>query len=516
MAREVQLRAALQWETGAAQPDDKNVFQWLWEAVQGDFNDDRSIGQIAFDAAISVIPVVDQICDVRDIIANCRAIATSDEKEDTTWKWVALTLTLIGLFPSLGSVVKGVLKIFFVFVRRYGLDKLLKAVDDAMTWVITYLRKPEVQKLLRQQKVDEVFKWLADAVRRVKAMTTTSNLLQAFDRGISIMKRLLGKVTDLPLIGKRARATIEMVEKIRKLADVQIGKALAPVQKILDAVIRRLEMESLVQRSGILDARNVHFRGVLPEARAVTLMKQTEPPPAWLSKGKAVEWAEAQPNIWRPKVDAKLKAGYPSLTDGNIKSFHRLEAVEIKGPARLYRVVSPTNGAMGDCWIPEDVWKKIQSAPDPKAAWRKYLAVWPDWNPNGQFVVMEIPAGESLKVWRGPAASQVKKDHPSLAAHLEGGWDQVIFKPRPGEWDTTRIYKLGGGQGNVLHRTDMSYAQYSTLPQEQKAAFAPMRERINHPNIRGPLDTGWGYTDFDPQWQHGRIGLPSLAGQVTN
>ncbi len=171
---------------------------------------------------------------------------------------------------------------------------------------------------------------------------------------------------------------------------------------------------------------------------------------------------------------------------------------------------------MGDCWIPEDVWQRVSASPDPKTAWRKYLAVWPDWNPNGQFVVLEVPAGQSLKVWRGPASTQIKEDHLDLDANLEGGWDQVIFKPKAGQWDATRIYKLGGGQMNVLHRTEMSYPQYSALPNEQKALYTPVRERINHPGIRGPLDTGWGATDFDPQWHGARIGLPSLPGQTTN
>ena len=272
MATEAELRSALEWETGQSPAEDKNLWAWLWEAVQGDFNDNRSTGQIAFDAAVSIIPVVDQICDVRDLIANCRAIAQSDEKEDNTWKWVALVLTLIGLFPSLGSVVKGVLKIFFVFMRRYGIDQLLKASDDAMTWVVTFLRKREVQKILRKLKVDEVFKWLSDGVKVVKGQCNASTLLAAFDKGIGLMKKTLGKVKHMPYIGKQAQDTIDMVEKVRKMADANIGKALAPVQKILDAIIHRLDMESMVQRSGILDAKNIHFRGTLPEASAVALM----------------------------------------------------------------------------------------------------------------------------------------------------------------------------------------------------------------------------------------------------
>jgi hypothetical protein len=517
MASDAELRAALEWETGTRQSPDKNLFEWLWEAVQGDFNDDRSTGQIAFDAAVSIIPVVDQICDVRDIIANCRAIATSDDKEDNTWKWVALVLTLIGLFPSLGSIVKGVLKIFFVFMRRYGVDKLMEAADDAMTWVITFLRKREVQRLLRELKVDEVFKWLANAVKVIKGQINTRALLSSFDKGIGVMKGLLGKVAALPVIGGRAKQTIEMVERVRRGADAQIGKALAPLQKILDTIIQRLEMESLVQRTGILDARNVHFRGALPELRAVTLMRQADPLPPWLSKGKAVRWAEQDLKAGRDLV-ARVRARdaeYPALSDKNIKSFHTMKTEDIKGPARLYRVTSPGNGAMGDCWVPEDVWKKIIDSPDPKTTWRKYSAVWPDWNPNGQFVVLEIPPGQTVKAWRGQAASQVKKEFPDLDANLEGGWDQVVIKVEPGQYDTMRYYKIGGGQGNQL-RNPISRTEYEKLSTAQQAQYTGIRERINHPSITGPLDTGWGSTDFDPQLRDARIGLPTLPGQVSN
>jgi hypothetical protein len=516
MSSDIELRAALEWQTGTPQPQGKGVFEWLWEAIQGDFNDNRSAGQIAFDTGISMIPLVDQVCDARDLIANCRAIANSEEGEDNTWKWVALALTLIGLFPTLGSLVKGVLKMFFLFVRRYGMDHLIKAVDDGMTWVVSYLRKPEVQRYLRERRVDEVFHWLAQQVKTVKNQLSAASLLRAFDRGIGVLQGLLGKVTALPVVGRRAQATLEMVQGIRRTADRPIAWALGPVRRVLDAVIHRMEMESLVQRSGVLDVRNVHFRGALPESRAVTLMKTAEPPPAWLGRGRAGRWPEQDPKRLRGDVDDAVADGWPSLTDQNIRSFHRMEAVEIQGPAKLFRVVSPSNGAMGDCWIPEDVWHKIQAAPDPKAAWRKYLGVWPDWNPNGQFVVMEIPPGQSLKVWHGPAASQVKDKDLKLDAHLEGGWDQVIFKPQPGQWDDTRIYQLGGGQGNQLRRTEMSYADYNRLPPAEKAHYVPMRERINHPHIRGPLDTSWGSTDFDPQLIDARIGLPTLPGQVTN
>jgi hypothetical protein len=38
---------------------------------------------------------------------------------------------------------------------------------------------------------------------------------------------------------------------------------------------------------------------------------------------------------------------------------------------------------------------------------------------------------------------------------------------------------------------------------------------INHPNISGPFEMGWGYTDFDGAGFPNRIGLPALPGQIT-
>jgi hypothetical protein len=59
----------------------------------------------------------------------------------------------------------------------------------------------------------------------------------------------------------------------------------------------------------------------------------------------------------------------------------------------------------------------------------------------------------------------------------------------------------------------------ATMNKQQKSIFyenhLALREKINHPNISGPFETGWGYSDFDGAGYSGRIGLPALPGQVT-
>lgn len=76
-ANATQMRDALAWATGEDEPREPsaNPFVWFWEAIEGDFNESRSTSQILVDAGISMIPLVDQVCDLRDLIANCRKLS---------------------------------------------------------------------------------------------------------------------------------------------------------------------------------------------------------------------------------------------------------------------------------------------------------------------------------------------------------------------------------------------------------------------------------------------------------
>lgn len=527
-----QLREALAFITEqyeGAVDGGKNVFAWLWESIQGDFNQNRSTGQIAFDTAISMIPGVDQVCDVRDVIANCKQI---NEDKNNTWAWVGLVLTLIGLFPTIGSLLKGVLKIIFLFVRRFGLNQLARAVDESMSWVITLLRRREIAKYWKHMRWDRVFHELARQTRAVRGLVTPARLLRAFDRAIQLMRNLLEKVANLPLVGARAKGTIDLVVGIRNIANDYIGQALAPVQRILDAIIHRLEIEDLVQRQGILNAGNFHFSGTLPEAHAITLMRRVDPPPSWLGIGAPQINKPLSSQKERARADQWSRQGYPQLSDEQIASFARgMQPDIIKGPAKLYRIVSPANSASGSDWFTEEVFNAITKSTDPRATWRKNLAVWPDWNPNGQFVIYELKVGEELKVWRGPASSQTKASLPDR--HLEGGFEQIKFDAaiqydatgaaaldakgqiRRNWGDTSEYYEVDQTTG-ALAKSNMTYAVWKNLHPTEQAKYAFVRTAINNPRVIGPMDTGWGTIDFGTQMNDVRLGLPNLPGQRTN
>lgn len=512
-----------------------NPLVWFWEAMQGDFNEDRNTKQLLVDAAISMIPLVDQVCDVRDLIANCRKI---NRDPSDGWAWTSLALTLIGLFPSLGSLVKGVLKIFFAFIRRAGADKIGKAIDDGLNMVVMFIRRRDVQKYLKDHKVTDVFNWLAKQIKEAKGWLDVKPLLAHFDTAIKTLEGLANKAKYIPNIGAKAKELVATVRKIRDMADKPLGKVLKPIEDIMERIIKRLEKEG-VSHGGAVDARNLHYRGTLPEHAAIPLMIKFQP--SWLKLGdKELTYSQCKPADFRDelkrrsryaeivvpgrakpvKVQRKHEDVWPELTDSNIRSFNTLAARTIKGPAKLYRILAPNSKGMSDCWVSEEVFNRLQRAKDPKAAWRKYLAVWPDWNGNGQFVIYHVKAGESLNVWRGIASSQTKTSMPGW--QLEGGYEQIVFKVAAKDVrnDVMLHYKIGANgkpiRGKAITQADIDAMK---MTPDQKAEFyrthMSLRSDINHPNISGPFETGWDYSDFDGRALSGKIGLPLLPGQST-
>jgi hypothetical protein len=98
--------------------------------------------------------------------------------------------------------------------------------------------------------------------------------------------------------------------------------------------VLRLEKEVLAKQKGIVDVANIHFRGNLPEAAAVALMRKYLP--KWLSKNgdefldsvKADDFRTIVRNV-SAKTDPNgrlipEKDRFPYLSDQSVESFHTL------------------------------------------------------------------------------------------------------------------------------------------------------------------------------------------------
>lgn len=250
--------------------------QWIWEALQGDFNENMTTGQIAANAVLGVIPIVDQVLDCRDIIANCKKI---NEKPNDTWAWVALCLTIIGLIPSLGSVVKGVLKIIFLFFRKAGGD-IATLVGKALKPIFAFLADSKIQKLLGEKGVYDILQEAVNKLLELKGLVNKDMLLSLFDEVIETIQGISNKISRIAPSNVRIwlQQAVAIVQSVRQKADDMIGAALAPLQDLLDGIAKALQDQIDQGHKAFPDAPNTHLDAAARQEVDPRIVKNAAPP----------------------------------------------------------------------------------------------------------------------------------------------------------------------------------------------------------------------------------------------
>ncbi|WP_147695286.1 hypothetical protein [Vogesella mureinivorans] len=404
--------------------------QWIWEVIQGDFNDNQSTGQIATGTLISMIPFVDQICDVRDLVANCRNI---QKDSNNTGAWVALALTLLGLFPVLGSFAKGALKVMFLYLRKAGFDAAgkvanKKAYDAAIGGLNKLLDQPAVRKTLSALRIYNPYRYLAEQIRLLKGKINLQALMKKFDELADVAKAILQRAADWgpSSIKQPIQRTIQMITDVRSKANEGLKKALQPLNDTLEKLARRLDIEGDKAYRAVVDRVNSHTFRRIDDATEAALIREHRP--KWADVTKHVAFPKLR-NL-PPSANAKIHAGWPNVdaTNGPLKEAYKtfdrsMRASEVLPGEKLYRVVDPKSSDNSICWMREAEFKALTS----KADWRRGFAVKKGWNDNGEYVTYTVPPGQPLKVWEGRAATQDFKGAEDIK--LEGGSVQIVLDP---------------------------------------------------------------------------------------
>ncbi|WP_026472243.1 hypothetical protein [Alkanindiges illinoisensis] len=424
----------------------EDIAEWLWVVIQGDFAEEQSTAQIATGTVISMIPFVDQICDVRDLCANCMKI-----KEDINnpWVWVGLILTLIGLFPVLGSLFKGIFKVILAPVRRFMLRPATKAlqftggniykmaepaIESGITELNKFLARPAVKKAIKSKGITNIYKSIATKIREVKAVISTKELLSVFDKLLGYLKETVNFIDKYASrgVGIKAKNMLKDVVEIRNLANQKLGTFLKPIQDFLEKLAIRIDRESDQAFKATTNVRNLtQFRRV-SEAEELAAFRKNKPnwvykkvkgrtlpfEPAKVNPKTAVtpfhpDLSDTQPAL-KSGYEHPLKSKYNTFAEGLIKDrvFHEGEV--------LVRVVAPGNLDNSICWMRKSEFLKLKS----REEWRDKFAVWAKWNTNGEYLEYTVPKGKKLYAWEGPAASQQEAEF-----YLRGGGIQIVLDP---------------------------------------------------------------------------------------
>lgn len=429
---------ALAWFTAAparwaaARKNDLSATaEWIWEVLQGDFHDDASGAQIAVGTVISMIPFVDQICDVRDIVANCKKI---HKEPSSGWLWISLILTLIGLFPTLGSFVKGCGKVMFSSIRKTGhasgaAPEIGKATAYAVAELNKFLARPAVVKTLTSLKIHNPYKYLSIQIKTLSTQLTVAKLMKCFNDALNAVNSLLGLVKKYggAQLATKVNNLSNVLDGVRRSADTKMFPWIRKTTELLEQLARRLDIEADMLHRAHLNTINPHaFTRFTAAGEEAAFMNAK---PAWVDQTKTIpfpgettaphppsnDWTSTVPGTGgRPRH--KLDNAHATFQKGTIRP------IIIKPGEKIYRVLDPNSMDDSICWMTEAEFKKITGKDD----WRKRFAVWANWNSNGEYVTYIVPPGNGLHVWEGVVASQVMDNTDYV---LKGGARQIALDP---------------------------------------------------------------------------------------
>ncbi|HEY0457638.1 MAG TPA: hypothetical protein VGC97_00720 [Pyrinomonadaceae bacterium] len=146
-----------------------SVAKWVGGSLAGDFADDQSFGQIAFGTAVTMIPVVDQVGDIRDVIANLHRLIFRKQYNEFS-PWFGLVLSLIGAIPELGSLIKGVVSALWKAIKngakKLPLGRLIKMLNSVGEGNVIRLLRDILEKIKgRGGSIAKKIREILDAIK---------------------------------------------------------------------------------------------------------------------------------------------------------------------------------------------------------------------------------------------------------------------------------------------------------------------------------------------------------------
>jgi hypothetical protein len=410
------------WQRAAASAD------WLGGALAGEFAQKQTVGQIVFDAILSMFPIFGEGTAARDAIAICLAMAKDHRKADDRGQWLKLVLCLLAVVPVAGGVIKGVGKLA-VRALEQGED-LSKLAHEIILF-------------LNRMGHGNAYEWLRQLDFTRYQGTVRDGLEQLIDRLIRASQYIvehLGGVLP-PAVRQYLSSLPPQLEQVRRLGRTMVPQALQDLNEYL-VHIRAKMVEGTWIDVVIGPAKTVTYED---EGRLASVARDGEQVPHPNAVLESYPHREGWPDL--------RKGRNVETTDDGVERYITIESFSSDQPivadticpgrTTLARVLDSTDrewnksGALSPKTKRSNYW--LPRLPRNGQEWREHWAVVQDWNHNGSFIelthiptadelravgVQVPPDWEGLRVWRGQVSSQYDAE---LGRHLAGGETQWVI-----------------------------------------------------------------------------------------
>lgn len=150
--------------------------QWVMETLQSEMDATATDAQLAGDACLGLLPVVDQLQDTRDLFAHCRLIYHDAEDPEA---WVTLALALTCLSTTLTAPAKGILKL--AAIHTHGQAHVGHAVAEGTRPIASFIAAPNSWAVIGPVHPALAIRRAASAMDSLKQELSTNRLLDLFD-----------------------------------------------------------------------------------------------------------------------------------------------------------------------------------------------------------------------------------------------------------------------------------------------------------------------------------------------
>jgi hypothetical protein len=319
---------ALNEVRGAEKPDDVGLGEWIWGALQGDFNAERTGGQIGFDMVVSLIPIVDTLCDLRDLCANVRAYRKDPTNKITLF---FIATTVIGFFPEIGTVVKSALRVVWIYLKPLvkhaddltNISKLTaaanRACDAALPKITEYLQHNRVVQWATKGKLPDMYQFVAKTIREAADKLDPAMLGRLLNEKFDDLKALLEKIRWIvpSTIREHIDDLVKWIDTKGRAMSSAIQGFVQPVRTVLKVVAKKL------------DDHAWHVQTYRTNRGWIAPISETGS--AKLINARRPKWAKRRPNVMRhpptemgeEKIQALNKdyPDHPPLQDWIVETF---------------------------------------------------------------------------------------------------------------------------------------------------------------------------------------------------